>query len=282
MSKLPKGKKIRARAFYFTLFLICAVIFLSFLFAFLWPPVWSPDYLIAILGMAPILLIWFFALLMSFRKVLCILSDDRLYYLMPKNYGMEFAVLSGNKRTVSAKAGAIRYSDIQTCEYIPRDFNLILQPHGGPAPCVVLHGEGFALTIVGVGKRFIKQVETAQRSVSGSDSAENNAAAPADTEITQQVRCGLWKEIWQCFESGALEDAFDTCKIIRMEGDEDLDTIDIWVERNGHEIDFNMDSCSIYMSSPDNDTEQTISYAHAAGLETLFSAIREFIASNSE
>ena len=273
--KKINGKKIRSSVFYNILSLIAAVIFLSFLLAAVLPS----NYMIMVQIMAPIVLIFLCFALLSFRNVLCIFSDDRLYYLLPRNSGMEFIVISGNRRTVSSKAGSILYSDIQRYEYLsPKLTWNYFFPSG-----VIIHGSDFDLKISGVGKRFIKQLENAKRSCVAHNNAEIDAAGTPDTQIqiAHHVRNGLWKEIWQSFENGSLEDVFHGYKILRMESDERVDTIDIFTQKNGHEIDFHMDDCSIYMSAPDNDTEQMIFYKHISKFGVLLSVIREFLVSNS-
>lgn len=266
--KIIKGKKIRNQVFYNMVFLIGAVIVVVVLCTVLQLP---PDYILAVEICAPMALILLLGILFSFRKVLCILSDDRLYYFLPKDYGMEFTAVSGNKRKVLSQDGWILYSDIQRYAYLPRTRHLPTR--------VILYGSDFELKISGVGRRFIHDLEKLQNGCSFSC---NEKTKSADAPSTQTVRSGLWKEIWEYCENGTLENMLQCDAVIRLESNENLDAIDILVNRAGHEIEFNIDDCSMYMYARDNGTNQTIYYEYIADAEDLFSHMRDFINGNSQ
>lgn len=267
MSKVRvKGKKIRGQDFYNTLYVLAAVAGTSFLLASILPPRYMPG----ILAFAISFLIYSPIWLLISKKVLCVFTEDRLYY-----YGMEFAVVSGKKRKVLSDVGSVLFTEITDYEYLPgtRSFRV--------PPRVVLYGANFELTISGAGRHLIRQLEKAQMACIGRKPVETSVLDAPDTQTVQHDRHGLWKEIWKSFETGALENMLGAYTIRLMEGNESLDVIDIAVEHNGQEIAFNMDESSIYLYAVNTEKTQTITYEQLSGLEALFSAMREFIESNS-
>lgn len=269
MSKVQvKGKKIRGQDFYNSLYVFVTA-GISFLLAFVLPPKYRIYVLVIATGVLLFSPIW---LLLS-KKVLCVFTEDRLYY-----YGMEFAVVSGKKRTVLSDTGFVSLTDITDYEYLPgtrwsKSFSVPSR--------VILYGADFELTISGGGKHLIRQLEKAQMACIGKDPAEAGVSPATDAKTAQNARHGLWKEIWHSFESGELEDVLSGYTIRLMEGDERLDVIDIAVEHNGHEIAFNIDETSLYLYAVDTQKTQTVTYDRLPDLEAFFSAIREFIALNA-
>lgn len=266
MSKVRvKGKKIRGQDFYNSLYVFTAAGVCGLL-AFILPP----KYMTFVLIFAAELLLFSSIYLLIFKKVLCVFTEDRLYY-----YGMEFAEVSGKKRKVLSDVGSVLFTEITDYEYLPgtRSFRVPSR--------VVLYGTNFELTISGAGRHFIRQLEKAQMANIGREPVETGVSDAPDTQTVQHDRHGLWKEIWQSFETGALEDMLGAYTIRLMEGNESLDVIDIAVERNGQEIAFNIDESSIYLYAVDTEKDQTIPYEQLSGLDALFSAMREFIESNT-
>lgn len=264
MSKVRvKGKKIRGQDFYNILHVLAAAGVCFLLLAFVLPPKYMPAVLICAAEVPLFSSIW---LLIS-KKVLCVFTEDRLYY-----YGMEFAEVSGKKRKVLSDVGSVLFSDITDYEYLPGTRHLHVPSR------VILYGVNFELTISGAGRHFIRQLEKAQMACIGRASAEPFSP---DAPAAPRVRHGIWKEIWNSFESGELENALSEYTIRLMEGNESLDMIDITVEHNGHEIAFNMDETSIYLYAVDVQKTQTVTFDQLSDIEAFFSAIREFIALNT-
>lgn len=260
-----KGKNIRGQGFYNSLYAVAAA-GIAFLLTFLLPT----KYRLIGVSVAGGLLLYFSLRLLLFKKVLCVFTEDRLYY-----YGMEFAVISGKKRKVLSDVGSVLFADIKDYKYLPGTWF----SKSFAVPCrVILYGADFELTVTGGGKHLIRQLENAQMSCIGRDPAETGTP---DAGTAQQVRHGLWKEIWNSFESGELENVLGEYTILLLEGNESLDVIDIAVEHNGHEIAFNLDESSVYLYAVDTQKTQTVTYEHLSDLEAFFLTIRNFIASNS-
>lgn len=264
-----EGKKIRGSAFYESIYIFSAILLffvLSVVFSDLTP------YTLVVQIMAPLLLIPILPVLFYSRKVLFILSKDRLYYFMTS--GMEYTVLDGYKRKVKSANGYILYSDIKRYEYTPYTYNRYQHTL---SKYVILYGEKFEFKIVGVGKSFIKQLESKMLTSQNSDYAIDNPKPISDSYIPQNAREGLWKEIWDSFQREQLGEIFGDCKIMHIEMNEVDDVIDVFIKRNDQQIDFNLDATSIFMSTPCGDTDEMIDYERIRDVNTLFNLMRDFI-----
>lgn len=144
---------------------------------------------------------------------------------------------------------------------------------------MIVYGAEFQLTIGGVNNRFIKEVKERQMLLPRSSESETK---PSDFSNIQTDRSGLWKDVWESCETGVLKNIFDKdTVVVHLESNENLATIDISVAKNEHEIDFNIDSSSIYMYSSDNDIDKTIYLESVSDTETLFCLMRDFVVQNS-
>ncbi len=265
--KTIQGKKVRPQMFdnaiIIAILLICNAVVCAF-----FP---TSDYAIVSLIMTPMILILVLATIISSRYVICVLCEDRLYYYISRAHWMEFVVVSGSRRKVVSNDGWIMYYDIQKCEYLPATRRLPSR--------VVLYGADFELTIPGVGRRFIKQIEERQESY-GINFTGVSSTTVSQLQTERVKRDGLWKDIWESFENGTLENVISDYEIVRIEANEDIDVIDICINAGGQEIDFNIDDSSIFMLAPEIDVDKTIYHENIADLDTLFSAMREFISCN--
>lgn len=264
-----KGKRIRPQDFNRSITLLVVMIIFTLICDALILPL---DFMLALLCIDLVIILITIAAIFSLRKPLCILSKDRLYFFK-QGEAVVYASVSNNRQKVLNCDGWILYSDIQKLEY---NFYGIFSK---VECCVVIYGADFKLTIDNVGKSFIRQVEEMRELSSLNREFE---AVPRFTADTKTERSGLWKEIWEAFESGILEGAFDSdTNVTRLESNETVDTIDITLYRNHHEICFNIDNSSIYMYSPDNDESLTIYLNNILDIDNLFILMKDFINKNS-
>ncbi len=213
----------------------------------------------------------FLIALLSVKKTLGILADDRIYYFGATGLSSPcFIQIADKKEQYLHQDGWILYSAISKYEFHPR-----VRPISS---CAILYGNDFELMINNVSKHFIEKLEQAKKACPPTYLEEVYGVITPDT---QAARSGLWKEIWDYCESNSLEKVFRCDTIARIDFDASSNTIDIELNNRGQNIFINMDSDSMYISTDDNDTDQTIGYKDLKSLEDLFAIIRNFIDRNS-
>lgn len=269
--KKIKGKRIRKQLFYTLIHVIIVAVAIAAVCTVLFALVDLPSELqIFIYGFCGAVCFFSCLALPIEKGVLCILSDDRLYYFGASESlsAVCFSRVSDNKRTSFSQDGWILYSAIQKHEYQTylSFFDSWLS----------LYGTDFVLTISGVGKKFISQLEKAKAKspVTYSEEAYGTITPPALTS-----REGFWQEIWEYCENNSLAGVLRCDEIHRVYFETDIDSIDIELNNRGRDIFITMDNQSVHMTN--DDVEQTIEYKDLAGIEDLFAGICNFIDNNS-
>lgn len=271
--KKIKGKKIRLREFYMSL--IYPMILLYFpISGVIMQLSWDTMriLLIMLFCFLPVTLL---LPLLLWKKVLCILADDRLYF-----FKAEVIELYSNsirkKRTYCD--GSVCYSEIRNFEYIAPVRSSIFSKPTQPSQ-VVFYGAEFQLTIQRASKGLIKKVKAKQGRAL--ELREIQDALITINHI-KPTRSGLWNEIWCSYENSAFEELFDSeTDIFTLENDDVHDSIKMTVSRNGHDISFHIDEETLFMYSYDNDIDKTVSLGDIADLESFFALMQNFVFQNS-
>ena len=266
--KSVKGQKIRAAFFY--VWLPCPPAVLLFFVLGNIATAWQEVTLWLFLTL-PLLLLLLIPLL-CFKAVLCVLTDTKLFFTKadltqstPNTYC---------KKQHSACSGSIALSDIQEMKYFPA-------VRGSAPSHVMLMGTEFQLIIYEVGRGMMKRIKRKQALLPTTPHA--SAGIVTLPSAPAHVRQWIWQAIFEVCESGKLESHLaDIAEITRLVLNEELDTVDITIQRNTRELALHIDAESLFLYAYDSgDISQSLSLSGIANLEDFFTVVETFVIKNT-
>ncbi|MBQ8849567.1 MAG: hypothetical protein IJ011_04470 [Clostridia bacterium] len=271
--KLIRGKRIRERTAppYFILFfpILLAFPICSIAVGFFWEVLW-----ILLLMFLPVFLLLVLVTVIYFRnrRVICIISEDKLYFL---RMTLAEAVGSTGKKRQSVCDGSVDLDDIKNMKHIPAVRRWLGKRTVTVAPeYVILQGIDFQITVRGGGKALIRKIESLRKAPV--DSAE--LCAIPDFDSMEFYRSGVWKAIWESFEKNGGEGIFDEqTRITDFYNDGADDLITVSAVRNGREFIFDIDSECLNMYVADDDRESSVQLSSISGVKELYARMSDFV-----
>ncbi len=207
------------------------------------------------------------ALLLAFflREPLCILAQDRLYFL----HGDAIKKHPNSRRTHSELncRGYVFYSEITAMQHVGGALHYTRHWKNG---YLLLIGKDFELKIYDVGRSLIKKIKKRQ--------VHCNAPCPESIPVAQSAPQGnaAWMAFWTACECGALEKKLrELGTVTQLDLNCELGTVDLALLRCGKEVCANIDRDSIYLCIPETPIEQTYPLAGLSPDE-IYALLRGF------
>ena len=274
-----KGKRIYSRGslvYFFLFYLPVLTIVLpaliifpidEFIAQFSWDSV--APLLIVSLSYCAILALAFLIDRLWLTDLLCVLTDDTIYFV--KAEVTELSKSSRRKRSTFCD-GSVDYTDIKEMEYVP-EIRKYRTEH------IILRGTDFSLTIWKAQKNLIRAIKKHQRLL---HCATDNATDLPNFDTIKHDRHGIFQDFWTTLEAGKADSIFDPqTSIIHLDLDEQTNIIMLHIERNGHHIEYQIDTDGLFMYCEDNEADDSISFGDKKDLNDLFIRMQHFAVKNS-
>ncbi len=208
-----------------------------------------------------------FALTICTRHVVCVLSDDRLYFF---DCGVTRKKARPQKSEHRGYAsGSILYSDIKNIDFFRMKYEYYNhRSHYITPSSIVIHGEGFSVTIA-ARKSLIKKInEKCNKHIFAISEDQNES--PVDKKPQ-----GLWGDILTAFENGKFETIWASdISVEYCSLDIDGEMIDITLDKNDRTICFNLDKDTIYVCYPPSDKDNTLRLSTFADWDALITYMK--------
>lgn len=273
------GKRIRTRAlpnaFYIIMLLLSVYFFVSF-------PLLSQSAeerkamleISCIVGL-PILLITLLIFLFDrlTRKLLCVFSDDKLYFF---NQPLIEVNPSTQKKKATTCSGSLDYDDILKMQYVPavkRWIGLTRQTTVSHQS-VILQGVDFQVSFLYGDRDIINKIKKRQKH----SVEEQDLQRIPCFDTLEHERHGLWKHIWNTLKTNKGENIFNNdIRVTYFNNDEKSNAITLIVVKSNLEFTFNMDEETVFMSADDERPQKSVSYSNISNINDLYEKMRRFI-----
>ncbi len=203
-----------------------------------------------------------FALTICTRHVVCVLSDDRLYFFDCEVIRKKSSSPKSERKGYAS--GSILYSDIKNIDFFRMKYDYGFNSAYITPSSIVIHGEGFSVRMAARRALINKINEKCNKHIVAI--SEDQSEFSADEKLQ-----GLWGDILTALESGKFETIWTSdISVEYCTLDIDGEMIDITLDKNDITICFNIDKDSIYVCYLPSDRDDTVQLSHFADMNALF------------